>query len=780
MRTCLVFCGLIALVALPALAQSTLWNAHASMREVVQLSAAPDAVWAATRGGVFRYAPATGDFERYTLTDGLSGLRAEAVAYDAGRSVVWIGYADGLLDRLDPATGAVEAFRDIARADRFSERSVTRLRVAGDSLFVATSFGVVVFDPVRLEVRDTYSQFGLFTRGMPVRDIAVAPAPDGNGRALWVSTAEGVAVGPLDGRNLQDPASWLDGTAGLPAGGARDFAVFDGKLFVATASDLYSRVPGGGWSPVGFTSSNVLGLTASADVLVAYERFALIVMEKGGAITRLQPATPAPFTFLVLNDVALVNNRIVVADARASLALLQAMPLAFEGFVTPPGPGYNVVVDMVFDPDGTLWTTGRGGNGEGFQRRTSEGTWTVFDRERNPELLGTTADFGTVATDPGGTVWVGSNGAGLVEITPEGAFNRYNRFNSSLRTAVISNPDFIIVNGLGTEGNGTLWATNRFSERPLHVRLPDGTWTGFEPFTTSSLQRAYNGYDRLLVDGLGTKWIALRDERNQRNGRGLIVYDSGRDPLDLSDDAVRHFADEGASGSGLPGTLVTSFAEDRDGRIWIGTNRGIAYILNNGIVARDNVSTFIWPVDPVAGSYVLRNLEVNALAVDPANGLWVGTNEGVWLVQERAGGFETAEHFTMENAPLPSNRVLALEVEPRTGEVYVATENGMVSYMGGVEAPAAQAQALFVYPNPVRAAMGGDVSVTIRGLVEQTDLRILTPGGGVVRQLRTRGGSVVWDGRDASGQLVPSGLYLVVAVGQDGEGAAYGKVAVIR
>ncbi|WP_243664707.1 hypothetical protein [Rhodothermus marinus] len=44
----------------------------------------------------------------------------------------------------------------------------------------------------------------------------------------------------------------------------------------------------------------------------------------------------------------------------------------------------------------------------------------------------------------------------------------------------------------------------------------------------------------------------------------------------------------------------------------------------------------------------------------------------------------------------------------------------------------------------------------------------------------TRGGRVRWDGRDRYGRPVPSGVYLIVAVGQNGEGIAYGKVAILR
>ncbi|MFW5973508.1 MAG: hypothetical protein ACOCTG_05890, partial [Bacteroidota bacterium] len=61
-----------------------------------------------------------------------------------------------------------------------------------------------------------------------------------------------------------------------------------------------------------------------------------------------------------------------------------------------------------------------------------------------------------------------------------------------------------------------------------------------------------------------------------------------------------------------------------------------------------------------------------------------------------------------------------------------------------------------------------------------TDLRIVTASGELVASMSTRGGQATWDGRDLSGQVVRSGMYLVLAVGTNGEGRAVGKIAVVR
>jgi hypothetical protein len=80
----------------------------------------------------------------------------------------------------------------------------------------------------------------------------------------------------------------------------------------------------------------------------------------------------------------------------------------------------------------------------------------------------------------------------------------------------------------------------------------------------------------------------------------------------------------------------------------------------------------------------------------------------------------------------------------------------------------------------VRVEGSAEPEIFIEGLLDETDIRIVTPAGALVASLEARGGRVRWNGRDRNNELVPSGVYLVIAVDRNGGGAAHGKVAVIR
>ena len=142
----------------PAAAQE--WRSHTSMRQVVDLTASEDAIWTATSGGVFKYAVDSGDISRFTTTEGLYGLNIRAIEYDLANRFVWVGYQNGVLDRIDVDTGVIRPFLDIQRATQFQSRDIRNLQVKGDTLIVATGFGVVLFNVTTGEVLETYVGFG--------------------------------------------------------------------------------------------------------------------------------------------------------------------------------------------------------------------------------------------------------------------------------------------------------------------------------------------------------------------------------------------------------------------------------------------------------------------------------------------------------------------------------------------------------------------------------------------------------------------------------------------
>lgn len=782
------FLGLIAAMvwatAVPAAGQELgTWRAYPAMRQVRAVDASAEALWVATGGGVFSYHTDTGVLTTYTAVEGLHTNDTRALAFDPVRNVVWIGYATGVLDRLDPETGVVRTFRDIERAAQFTSRGINRLRVVGDSVLAATDFGVVVFDPRagREEVRDSYAQFGIFGAGIPVYDLTVARIGGGEAR-MWVGTDVGVAWAPLNAPNLKDPQAWTNETDGLPSDAVRAIRAFRDRIYIGTDTDLSVRIEAGMYQRLGLTGERVVDLTVVGDRLLVAERFTLLAVEANGQGRRL--ATPG-----FQDPVGVAggpDGGVYFGDGREGLVAIDVPPagtdVTTQAVIVPDGPVDGVFSDLDVGPDGTLWAGSSLGSGSGFYAFHPDSGWTSYVA-RDVDALRGANQFYRVHAAASGDVWAASEGDGLALRTADGAIEVFDETNSTLVPA--AGASFTWVADAATDADGTVWATNIQAPTPLNVRLDDGTWHRVPLTGTCAGLRANDTFDRIHIDAFGQKWIIVLSGTSLNTTRGLLVYDSGADPVDTSDDACRFFSDAGADGQGLPSVAVTSMAEGRDGFMWVGTDRGPAYFINTGIIAQDPAAVAIWPqwADRADGVYVLRGLPVNDIAIDPGNRLWIATPEGAYLVEERGSAYDRLLVFDEETSPVladPSDEVLAVAVDGRSGRVYLASGQGLFSYAAEALDPVASVQDLRVYPNPLRIARGAEAEACIEGLVEATEISVVTVGGVLVDRFEARGGRTCWDVRDRQENLVPSGVYLIIAVGEDGEGTAYGKLAVIR
>ncbi len=740
------------------------------------MAAAPDGLWAGNGAGVFFYGLPGGEIVGYTPVDGLRGGPLSAMAYDDARGVLWIGYGDGVLERLDPDTDDVTAFYDISRAGQYPSRGLRRIEVDGDVLYLSTDFGVVVFDVVREEVRTTYARIGDLGGGTPVNDVLEAPRPDGS-PGLWLATAGGVFHAALGADNLQSPAAWTR-AEGAPSP-AFSLARFDGTVYAAGgpdgARDLYRRRTSGVWDRQLFVDDRMPTLLPDGDRLLVLSTFRVFVVAPGQPRALLSGQDARALSDLVIGP----GGGLWVGDAALGLFQLPPVPTggADGGFnrvefepdpVVPPGPFNNRIVRLDVGGDGALWLlTERLGPGlTSAINRLDAGTWETY------RTLDVTPDleryvYGNGVAGPDGRFYAGSEGGGLTVLSPDGTVEVYDQTNSSLRGAD-GLPDYVRVKDITFEGDDR-WVLNG-SARPLHRFAEDGTWTGLSyPAGVPSSAEAL----RIAIDGFGQKWLAL--------GRsGLAVWDTGDDPASPADDQARLYRDSPQSGQGLPDTDVRDVVIDREGRVWIGTARGLAYVFSPGSAfgGASALATPQWARTEDGTSYLLRDVSVNDLEVDPAGQIWVATTTGAYLIN--AEGNAVVRQFTSANSPLADDQVNSVGVDPRSGRVFFATTTGLFSVPGDATRQIPSSEALQVSPSPYRPAESGD-GVVVTGMASpQSTVRVMTVAGEVLYTAEVAGGSFRWDGHDArTGRPAPSGVYLVVAAGDDGE-TLYGKVAVIR
>ncbi|HEY0041856.1 MAG TPA: T9SS type A sorting domain-containing protein, partial [Flavisolibacter sp.] len=173
-------------------------------------------------------------------------------------------------------------------------------------------------------------------------------------------------------------------------------------------------------------------------------------------------------------------------------------------------------------------------------------------------------------------------------------------------------------------------------------------------------------------------------------------------------------------------------------------------------------------------NFLFKGQEVRSIAIDGADRKWVATASGVWLISR--DGDKVLASYTEQNSPLLSNDVKRITINGQTGEVFFATAKGLISYRGSATAHEETKNNVLVYPNPVPPNFSGTIG--IRGVPENTVVKITEANGRLVYQTRSLGGQATWNGKDYKGMKAASGVYLVIAADESGEEKVVTKIVI--
>lgn len=262
----------------------------------------------------------------------------------------------------------------------------------------------------------------------------------------------------------------------------------------------------------------------------------------------------------------------------------------------------------------------------------------------------------------------------------------------------------------------------------------------------------------------------------------LYAYDHNGTPLDTSDDTMMKWSTSDLvdqDGKTLSFVYYSSIAEDNDGRVWIGTDQGLFEITNPKDALNTSMRVKRLKVPRNDGTnladYLLSTDIINGIAVDASNRKWIATeNSGVYLVS--ADGDEILENFTASNSYLPTNAVASVFCDKLSNTVYFGTAQGLVSYSGTAMAASEDYSDVYAYPNPVKPDYTG--WITIKGLMDNSLVKITDAMGNLVYETKSEGGMVVWDGCNSTGSRVSTGVYYVFA-SQNESGTTSGAVTKI-
>lgn len=731
------------------------WREHLPYQNTIQVLQG-NKLYCATQYSVFSIDNA-GELQRYSKVTGLNDIGVNCIGWDDATQQLIIAYKNSNVDVLK--NDVVKNIGDIKRSSVTGNKTINSIYCKAGLAYLSTGLGIVIANLNKYEIKDTWI-IGNNGNQININSITSDAA------YYYAATAEGLKRAAINASNLSNFSAWqnLSGFNGLPNGIVNNVLNCNNTIVLQKNDSLFIQ-NGSSWNLL-YADVNwpIVSINSAENKILVAQRAAsgasrVIQLNTNGTIEKVltQPGIISFPKFATLS-----SGVIWTADYFGGLSKYTT---SFERFI-PNGALGSVSGTMVFNNNILYAAAGSVNDAWNYQYNRDgiftykDGSWSYEGYFTKP-VFDSVLDFITLTADTrDNSLWAGSYGGGLVNLK-DNAVTIYKKNNSTLQAA-IGDPNSYRVSGLAFDNNNNLWIANYAAPQNLQVRKADGTFKAF----TIPFSHFENAISQLVVDDANQVWAV------SPRGNGVFCYNYGNSIDALNDDRWKYFRAGNTSGN-LPSNNVFCIAKDKNGFIWIGTDKGIAVVQCATDVFQNNCNA-VWPIvqqDAFAG-YLFQDQQVQCIAVDAANRKWVGTTKGLWLVS--ADGDKIIYQFTEDNSPLLSNDVKQLSINPLTGELFIATFNGVCSFRSTATEPVNTMSNVLVFPNPVPPNFSG--TIAIRGLVNNANVKIAEPNGRLVFETRALGGQAVWNGKNYKGEKVASGVYLVLIRDDEGIEKAVSKI----
>lgn len=739
------------------------FRAHLSYFGCKSISASPEYIYAACESGLLYVHRGDNQVGTFSKVDGLAETAVTRIYYDKDSRYLAIAYDNGNLDfiRDDKITNV----SDIKDKSITSEKKIHGFFSYNGILYLTCPFGIVSIDMQTLLIKDTwYTNIG--SSRLETNNLQVY-----NGRFV-LTTEAGIYTTPVNNSSIADFTTWqkINETGD---DNYTDCLVLHDRLYVlkeGTESDTLYYKDTTGWHASSITTTPIRAIATDGNrLLVCGWNFADVYDAVENHIHFMQ--WDATYRWQNAQDALIDGETIWVADQNNGL-IYNTINDWIVRSIAGNGPYSNSSYTMdcqgdvlALAPGMITETWGPGWLYPDFSF-FSNGSWHNIYQKDNPSLTDV-YDLSAVAINPQNTddFFVGTFNGGLRRYNTSTITAVYDKSNSPIRSEDTLQGR---IGGLAFDANNNLWVSCCYSNVPICVLQSNGNW---QPLTLSSYTTGYSTeVGKIMVDSKNYKWIIL-----PRSNK-LLVYNDNNTISNPNDDKIANINMNAAAN--IETSSINCVAEDNDGEIWIGCNLGIKVLYNtNGLFQKPLYAQniLVTQIDYVQNLFEFE--EVTSIAVDGGNRKWVGTaKSGVFLISE--DGTKQLLHFTEENSPLLSNKIYNITINHQTGEVFIATNKGLISYMGTATKGTEDYDDVTVFPNPVRENYHG--VITVRGLMEHSFCKIADAAGHLVWQGYAQGGELTWDGHDFYGKRPATGVYFVFSSDETGKEKNVAKILFIK
>ncbi|MGN6164288.1 MAG: type IX secretion system anionic LPS delivery protein PorZ [Flavisolibacter sp.] len=722
-----------------------MWREHLPYQGTIDVTASEKKIYAATEYSLFSIDITTKEIDRISKIAGLSETGISAVQFDPLSKKLFVAYTNSNIDVLD-ASG-IHNIPDLKRRVISGDKNIYHIYTDNNLCYLSTGLGVIVIDADKFEIKDSWF---IGNNGGYVKTNDFTKANN----FFYAATEEGLKQTSASTNNPADFNNWqtVSGSNGLSSSSCKAVVNFQNKVIALQNDSLFVN-NGSSWQL--FFSNNwpILSINVSENDLVVCERKTsgeaqIVLLNTDGSVKKtMHQKDVISFPKKGIS----IQNECWLADLYGGLSHWANNSFETYKLNSPDNIAWGqlAVYDHVFyaaaGAANESWNYQYNPNGI-YQLKNDY--WTSYN-QYHFQQLDSMLDFITVAIDPRDeSIWAGSFGGGLMHVKSNDQIEIFKQ-NSPIEETVGDKGSYRIA-GLAFDKDNNLWMSNFGANHQLHVKKNDGSWQSFSaPFLLNT-----NATTQIIIDDLNQKWIA------SPLGNGLIVFNDNNTIDNAADDKWKIYK-AGAGQGNLPSNEVTCITKDKSGFIWAGTANGVAVIQCPQEAFSSSGCEALLPVIKEGGfaNYLFKGEVVRSIAVDGADRKWMATADGAWLIN--ADGDKVLMHFNEDNSPLLSSDVRNIAIDGKTGEVYFGTSKGICSFRSTATEVLEDKGNVLVFPNPVSPGYTG--SIAVKGLPENSIVKITEMNGRLVYQSRSLGGQVIWNGKDYKGRRAATGIYLVIA-----------------
>lgn len=726
------------------------WKYHVPFNAGKAIADVGDKVYCGTILGLFSYDKSSGELETYTKIEGLNDIEISTLNYYEPLDILFIAYVNGNIDVIQNNT--IINLGDVERKQIVGVKSINSIYFHNDFAYVNSTFGVVVYDLKKLEVKETYSSLG--KNGESQEVFASTVVND----SLYLATDIGVLSGSIAANsNLLDFNNWshLSNSKSI-----RSIVNVKNELFVLpTDTNYLLKKTNTGWDTI-TEYGNVANIFEGKDELLIISEDKLISSDL--STTNELDITGVKKPIQPIRD----ENIFWFCDQENGLIKLENNVATR---LVPSGPSLSSIFRINYYNDRIY--VNAGGYGSTFKRQfgitivdiMADGNWFNIgywqDTSLNP-----LADIVSTLQRSDGTTFLASHGFGLIQKDLDGNFTSFDHTNSPIRNSLDDKEGFDRVIDLALDKNQNVWITNHGTlagDSSIFKIDKDGKW---EAFAFPQINNS-NYPEKIIIDNQGNKWVTLA---TGPTGNGVMVFNEETEESRL--------LTTGFENGDLQNTKITDMAVDKDGAVWLAGRSGVSYFPNPSQIfegGEQNDAT-----KPIFdGRPLLEEEFIKAMAVDGGNRKWFGSENGLWLMDPT--GTEVIKNFNVTNSPLPTNKINDIEINQKTGEVFIGTDLGLISYRSDATEGNSNCKGKAkVFPNPVKPDYSGEVGIT--DLSDDAEIKITDTWGNLIYETTANGGAASWNLKDYNGNKAATGVYMILVNGQGRKKSCVTRLAIVN